>query len=560
MKIIDAIIKNSKESRKEHLLHCFITEGKKSSSNVKYKFGEHEKHPVLLDKTEMYNQKLHYIHQNPVTARFISESWHWLYSSAIDYHTAKKGRLDIIILDGFGFAKISNKETQGWSPAPGGVTGKVVLVHRDNSQSPTQKIVEFVYDEAGQRIMKKTYASASPYQLISVTYYVDDIIYTQTVTGGISYGAVTPIEYPIEGATGRIGIYYKSLATPVYAYQLTDHLGNVRAVLAYDGTTTQVRMYTDYYPFGMTLGFYGPLDDARYGYQGNYAEKDGEINWNAFELRMYNSRIGRWLQFDPKNVGNSPYIGMGNNPVSSVDPDVGSPLTTIVDKFNRILNVILDGKTDIIRLNNVDYDEWSDYLSRYGGNRFNDQARESGELLSDHTLTDNAFMLTDEENGGFVRPKFGVWVGASQIPGYEGGWTGKQIMGSINDKFRLLSSVMSEPFAMGALAVLSRFGGPFDVKNSLSEGFVDGQYTSVRWDDNTLAPLKQVGNITFGKNMDIARSWYHSKAATWNIYMRVVGEYNQIHAHGNGYNSGYPYFGEHSYSGAAMSFGYWGHW
>ena len=120
MKIIDAIIKNSKESRKEHLLHCFITEGKKSSSNVKYKFGEHEKHPVLLDKTEMYNQKLHYIHQNPVTARFISESWHWLYSSAIDYHTAKKGRLDIIILDGFGFAKISNKETQGWSPAPGG--------------------------------------------------------------------------------------------------------------------------------------------------------------------------------------------------------------------------------------------------------------------------------------------------------------------------------------------------------------------------------------------------------------------------------------------------------
>ena len=40
IKIIDAIIKNPKESRKEHLLQCFEAEGKKSSSNFKYKFWE----------------------------------------------------------------------------------------------------------------------------------------------------------------------------------------------------------------------------------------------------------------------------------------------------------------------------------------------------------------------------------------------------------------------------------------------------------------------------------------------------------------------------------------
>ena len=101
MKIIDAIIKNPKESRKEHLLQCFEAEGKKSSSNFKYKFWEHENHPVLLDSTEMYNQKLHYIHQNPVTAGFVSESWHWLYSSAVDYHTNEKGLLDLVILEVF---------------------------------------------------------------------------------------------------------------------------------------------------------------------------------------------------------------------------------------------------------------------------------------------------------------------------------------------------------------------------------------------------------------------------------------------------------------------------
>jgi len=101
MKIIDAKIKNSKESRKEHLLHTFEEAGKKSSSNFTYQFWQHENHPVLLDTTEMYNQKLEYIHCNPVTAGFVAEPWHWIYSSARDYHTDKKGLLDIVFLDGF---------------------------------------------------------------------------------------------------------------------------------------------------------------------------------------------------------------------------------------------------------------------------------------------------------------------------------------------------------------------------------------------------------------------------------------------------------------------------
>jgi REP element-mobilizing transposase RayT len=101
MKLIDAIINNSKESRKEYLLHTFVTEGRKSSSNFKHKFWEHENHPVLLESTEMYNQRLNYINWNPVTAGFVAEPWHWLYSSATDYFTEKKGLLDLVILEGF---------------------------------------------------------------------------------------------------------------------------------------------------------------------------------------------------------------------------------------------------------------------------------------------------------------------------------------------------------------------------------------------------------------------------------------------------------------------------
>jgi putative transposase len=79
----------------------FQQQKKSSSSNFKYKFWEHENYPVLLDTTEMYNQRLNYLGWNPVTAGFVAEPRHWIYSSAIDYFTERKGLLDLIILDGF---------------------------------------------------------------------------------------------------------------------------------------------------------------------------------------------------------------------------------------------------------------------------------------------------------------------------------------------------------------------------------------------------------------------------------------------------------------------------
>jgi RHS repeat-associated protein len=82
-------------------------------------------------------------------------------------------------------------------------------------------------------------------------------------------------------------------------------------------------------------------DGYRYGYQGlsrplcwrEYAEDETEeTGWNAFELRMYDSKIGRWLVTDPYNQFWSPYNGMGNNPLNGVDPDGGN----FGDFFNEI--------------------------------------------------------------------------------------------------------------------------------------------------------------------------------------------------------------------------------
>ena len=99
MKLVDAIIKNVSESRRENMLATFEAEGQKSSSNVRFKIWQHENHPILLDSIFLYNQKLNYLHQNPVTAGFVNEPWFWKYSSAVDYFTEQKGLLDLVILE-----------------------------------------------------------------------------------------------------------------------------------------------------------------------------------------------------------------------------------------------------------------------------------------------------------------------------------------------------------------------------------------------------------------------------------------------------------------------------
>lgn len=89
--------------------------------------------------------------------------------------------------------------------------------------------------------------------------------------------------------------------------------------------TTMLAQTTDYYPFGSELRTAKTNVDKQYrfGYQGQFAEKDEETGWNHFELRNFDPVVGRWMSTDPYGQYWSPYIGMGNNPVNLVDPDGG---------------------------------------------------------------------------------------------------------------------------------------------------------------------------------------------------------------------------------------------
>ncbi|MEP6712456.1 MAG: transposase [Ferruginibacter sp.] len=99
IKIIDAIINNTHESRR-WMLDIFEKNGKANKSNYRFQFWQHENHPILFDTPEKYNQRMNYLHENPVRAGFVYEPQNWLYSSGVDYYTiSQKGLLDLAFLN-----------------------------------------------------------------------------------------------------------------------------------------------------------------------------------------------------------------------------------------------------------------------------------------------------------------------------------------------------------------------------------------------------------------------------------------------------------------------------
>ena len=99
LKLIDAIINNPQESRREWLLKIFEQHGQQNKSNHRYQFWQHENQPILLDNAAKFLQRLKYLHENPVRAGFVSSPEHWLHSSAFDYCGLGVGLLDLLILE-----------------------------------------------------------------------------------------------------------------------------------------------------------------------------------------------------------------------------------------------------------------------------------------------------------------------------------------------------------------------------------------------------------------------------------------------------------------------------
>lgn len=79
------LIKEVPESRREWMLKKFAYEANQNVRGTNYKLWQDGFHPVELSSNEMMEQRLDYIHLNPVQEGVVEEAEHYLYSSARDY-------------------------------------------------------------------------------------------------------------------------------------------------------------------------------------------------------------------------------------------------------------------------------------------------------------------------------------------------------------------------------------------------------------------------------------------------------------------------------------------
>lgn len=98
-KILSDLCCDDEESRREWMLKSFERAGAKDKKISSFRFWQEGCYTEVIYSLDFFNQKLKYIHQNPVRAEFVRYPEEYLYSSAIDY-CGEKGLLDVIVVRG----------------------------------------------------------------------------------------------------------------------------------------------------------------------------------------------------------------------------------------------------------------------------------------------------------------------------------------------------------------------------------------------------------------------------------------------------------------------------
>jgi REP element-mobilizing transposase RayT len=81
-RIIHLIETHPGESRSEWLLQYFREQGSQTSQSREFAFWKKDSHPTELYTQPVFDQKVEYIHRNPVVAGIVTEPEHYLLSSA----------------------------------------------------------------------------------------------------------------------------------------------------------------------------------------------------------------------------------------------------------------------------------------------------------------------------------------------------------------------------------------------------------------------------------------------------------------------------------------------
>ena len=334
----------------------------------------------------------------------------------------------------------------------------------------------------------------------------------------------------------------------------------------------------DYYPFGMMMPGRKFSADGSYRYGFNGKEQDQETTGTTtydYGFRIYNPALGKFLSVDPlthKFAWQSSYVAFNNNPIFLTDPDgrAAAPPSTDVTKNQDGSYTVVNAKNDCD--NNV-------YVVDNEGKR-------TGEVIAT-TLQPFDFMYTDDNTGEFkFQCDFGglgkitfrldqLKVSGTIHPNEHTKEMRKNLdlnglLDWVTKTFRKEVERQSPATSYGQLEILRHMSANYQEETSKSGmGSLDIKaslglhpYTPIKHSDGlgmpTITTLRAAGNIAFGKNMRSTKPALLTESFYYKTVMKKVGEYNQNHNGGNGYNKGFPYYGEHTYSGSYIYLGYFG--
>jgi RHS repeat-associated protein len=210
---------------------------------------------------------------------------------------------------------------------------------------PTSPLGEFEYSEMRRANNDMYYIAAATEPAIQLAefdqaaYYAADLnLYGPS--SEFSWASALPVQVYRAGAP-NVDFYYRSVHEKIY--ELSDHLGNVRATVSdrklatlLNGNDVElsayVLSYSDYYPFGMQMPGRNGGEDYRYAFNGmeQDPEVSGDGNSYTTEFRAYDPRLGRWKSLDPlmaQFAHSSPYVGFADDPVLFTDPTGLGPVT-----------------------------------------------------------------------------------------------------------------------------------------------------------------------------------------------------------------------------------------
>lgn len=172
-------------------------------------------------------------------------------------------------------------------------------------KNSTHKI-EYIYSATGAKLQKKVTNGAT----VTTTDYVDNHVYKNTT---------------LDFFTTEEGRVINNSGTRRYEYYITDQLGNNRVFFADadNNGAPEILQNDDYYPFGLQINRGTISNSNKWLYGDKEYLDDLNIFLSDFGARNYDSQIGRWNQIDPFNElykFNSPYLFVGGNPISNIDP------------------------------------------------------------------------------------------------------------------------------------------------------------------------------------------------------------------------------------------------